>query len=128
MSIKPRLAIACAAAAAATLMVGPAALAAPPRVTFTATCPDPLGTFEVVVLPGDLTPAFAVGTHQVFIPYRITGTITVDGQEPIPFDDFKKAPVPADAITCTFEGTVTEDDVTATITGTALVVQRGAPM
>ncbi|HET6920170.1 MAG TPA: hypothetical protein VFI46_11985 [Jiangellaceae bacterium] len=60
--------------------------------------------------------------------YRITGTITVDGQEPIPFDDFKKAPVPADAITCTFEGTVTEDDVPATITGTAVVVQRGAPM
>ena len=128
MSIKPRLAIACAAAAAATLMVGPGALAAPPRVTFTVTCPDPLGTLEVVTLPGDFAPAFPVGTHQVFIPYRLTGTITVGDQEPVPFDDFKKAPLPADAITCTFEGTFPEDDVTVTITGTALVVQRGAPV
>jgi hypothetical protein len=39
----------------------------------------------------------------------------------------KKAPLPADAITCTFEGTFGEGDFMVTITGTAVVVQRGAP-
>jgi hypothetical protein len=39
----------------------------------------------------------------------------------------KKAPVPADAMTCTFEGSFTEGDVTATISGTAVVVLRGQP-
>jgi hypothetical protein len=119
-------------AAAAALMVGsPAAVAAPtiPGGTLTVTCPD-LGTFEVVTPPtsdnADFTPAFVAATHQVFIPYQLSGTITAGG-ETSTFNDVKKAPLPADAITCTFEGTFGEGDFTVTITGTAVVVQRGAP-
>ncbi len=132
MSIKGRrLAILSgAAAAAATLMVGsPTALAAPTTgVEFAVDCPG-LGDFSVVTPPtdADFTPAFAVGTHQLFIPYHITGTVTVDGDVVEEFDDVKQAPVPADAITCTFEATFTEGDMTATVAGTAVVVQRGAP-
>lgn len=121
------------AAAAAAVMVGsPAAVAAPtiPGGTLTVTCPD-LGTFEVVTPPSgesaSFTPAFVAATHQVFIPYQISGTITATGEEPLTFNDVKKAPVPADAMTCTFEGTFGEGDFMVTITGTAVVIQRGAP-
>jgi hypothetical protein len=120
------------AAAAAALMVGsPAAVAAPtiPGGTLTVTCPD-LGTFEVVAPPtsdnADFPPAFLAATHQLFIPYQLSGTITAGG-ETFTFNDVKKAPLPADAITCTFEGTFGEGDFMVTITGTAVVVQRGAP-
>jgi hypothetical protein len=137
MSIKRRrLPILCStatAAVAASLMVGsPAAVAAPtiPGGTLSVTCPG-LGTFDVVTPPtaenADFTPAFNAATHQVFIPYQLSGTITVSGQEPSTFEDIKNAPVPADAITCTFEGTFGEGDFMVTITGTAVVVQRGAP-
>jgi hypothetical protein len=129
MSIKRRLAIAAAAAVTATLMVGPAALTAPKTgVVFDVICPG-LGAFEVTTPPGNasFTPAFAVDTHQVSIPYRVTGTVTVDGQVVEEFDDVKPAPVPADAITCTFTATFTEGGQTATVSGTALVAQRGAP-
>jgi hypothetical protein len=119
-----------AAAAAATLMIGsPTALAAPTTgAVFAVNCPG-LGDFTVAATPADanFTPVFAVGTHQVFIPYHVTGTVTVDGEVVEEFDDVKPAPVPADAITCTFEATFTEGDFTATVTGTAVVVQRGAP-
>jgi hypothetical protein len=115
------------------MLVGsPAAVAAPtvPGGTLTVTCPG-LGTFDVVTPPtsenADFTPAFVAATHQVFIPYQISGTITVTGEEPFTFNDVKMAPVPADAITCTFEGTFGEGDFMVTITGTAVVVLRGAP-
>jgi hypothetical protein len=119
-----------AAAAAATLMVGsPTALAAPTTgVEFAVNCPG-LGDLTVVGTPGDapFAPVFIPGTHQLFVPYQITGTVTGVPGGPFPIDDIKKAPVPADAITCTFEATFTEDDQTVTLTGTAVVVQRGAP-
>jgi hypothetical protein len=126
-----RLAILCGAiAAAATLMVGsPTALAAPTTGTeFTVNCPG-RDEFTVVTPLADapFTPAFVVGTNQLFIPYRITGVVTATGEEPFEFEDVKPAPVPADAITCTFEATFTEGDVTVMITGTAVVVLRGAP-
>ena len=129
MSIKRRLAIAATAAAAATLMVGPTALAAPKTgVVFDVNCPG-LGAFEVVTPPNDasFTPAFAVDAHQVFIPYRVTGTVTVDGEVVEEFEDVKPAPVPADAITCTFTATFTEGGQTATVAGTVVVVPQGAP-
>jgi uncharacterized Zn-binding protein involved in type VI secretion len=119
-----------AAAAAATLMVGsPTALAAPTTgVEFTVNCPG-LNEAIVVGTPGDapFAPVFIPGTHQLFIPYQITGTITGVPGGPFPIEDIKKAPLPADAIACTFEGTITEGDVTVTLAGTAVVVQRGAP-
>jgi len=121
------------AAVAATLMVGsPAAVAAPtvPGGTLTVTCPG-LGTFDVVTPPtaenAAFTPAFVAATHQVLIPYQISGTITATGQEPFTFEDIKNAPVPADAVTCTFQGTFGEGDFMVMITGTAVVVLRGAP-
>jgi hypothetical protein len=136
MSIKRgRLSILCGtatAAVAAGLMVGtPAAVAAPsiPGGTLSVTCPG-LGTFDVVTPPtsenADFTPAFNAATHQVFVPYQLSGTIT-SGGESFTFQDVKNAPVPAEAITCTFEGTFGEGDFIVTITGTAVVVQRGAP-
>ena len=131
MSLKRRLAIVCGATVAATtLMVGsPTALAAPTTgVEFTVNCPG-LDEFTVVGTPGDapFAPVFIPGTHQLFIPYQLTGTVTVDGQVVEEIDDVKNATVPADAITCTFEATFTEGDVTVTLAGTAVVVQRGAP-
>ena len=119
-----------AAAAAATLMVGsPTALAAPTTgVEFTVNCPG-LNETIVVGTPGDapFAPVFIPGTHQLFIPYQLTGTVTVDGQVVDEIDDVKNAPVPTDAITCIFEATFAEGDVTVTLAGTAVVVQRGAP-
>ena len=135
MSIKRRLPVlgaAVAAAAAVSLVGSPAAVAAPtvPGGTITVTCPG-MGTFDVITGPAadnaSFSPAFVAATHQLFIPYEISGTITVTGEEPFTFDDIKPAPVPADAITCTFEGTFGEGDFMVTITGTAVVVQRGAP-
>lgn len=136
MSIKRgRLPILCgtvATAVAAGLMVGsPAAVAAPtiPGGTLSVTCPG-LGTFDVVTPPtgenADFSPAFSTATHQVFVPYQISGTIT-SSEGSFTFQDVKKAPVPANAMTCSFEGTFGEGDFTVTITGTAVVVQRGAP-
>ena len=136
MSIKrrrlPILLGATTAAVAAALMVGsPAAVAAPtvPGGTLTLTCPG-LVTFDVVTPPtsenADFTPAFVAATHQLFVPYQLSGTITAGG-ETFTFNDVKKAPLPADAITCTFNGTFGEGDFMVTITGTAVVVQRGAP-
>jgi hypothetical protein len=129
MSIKRRLAMAAVAAAAATLMVGPTALAAPKTgITFSVTCPG-LGTFDVVTTPNEaaFSPVFAVDANQVFIPYEVHGTATGFPGGPFTFDDIKPAPVPADAMTCTFEGTFTEDGITITLSGTALVALRGAP-
>ena len=120
------------AAVAAGLMAGsPAAVAAPtiPGGTLSVTCPG-LGTFDVVTPPtgenASFSPAFSTATHQVFVPYDISGTIT-SGGESFPFHDVKKAPVPTNAMTCTFAGTFGEGEFTVTITGTAVVVQRGAP-
>ena len=134
MSIKRRrVPILCAGATAvaAALLVGSPAAAAPtvPGGTLTVTCPD-LGTFDVVTPPtaenASFSPAFTAATHQVFIPYEISGTI-VSSEGTFTFDDVKKAPVPSEAMTCTFEGTFGEGDFMVTITGTAVVVQRGAP-
>lgn len=135
MSIKRRrLSVLCAAATAAVAvsMIGsPAAVAAPlvPGGTLTVTCPD-LGTFDVVTPPtadsSSFSPAFSKATHAVFVPYEVSGTI-VSSEGTFTFDDVKPAPVPSDAMTCTFEGTFGEGDFMVTITGTAVVVQRGAP-
>jgi hypothetical protein len=134
MSIKRRLPILCAAATAATaaLLVGsPAAVAAPtvPGGTLTVTCPG-MAPFEIVTTPSsdaaDFPPAFTAATHAVFVPYQLSGTI-VSSEGTFTFNDVKKAPLPADAITCTFEGTFGEGEFMVTITGTAVVVQRGAP-
>jgi hypothetical protein len=134
MSIKRRLPILCAAAiaAAAVFLVGsPAAVAAPtgPGGTLTVTCPG-MAPFDIVTTPSSdsasFPPAFNAATHQVFIPYHLSGTI-VSSEGTFTFDDAKKAPVPADAMTCTFEGTFGEGEFMVTITGTAVVVQRGAP-
>ena len=136
MSIKRgRLPILCgtvATAVAAGLMVGsPVAVAAPtiPGGTLSVTCPG-LGTFDVVTPPtgenADFSPAFSTATHQVFVPYQISGTIT-SSEGSFTFQDVKKAPVPANAMTCSVEGTFGEGDFPVTITGTAVVVQRGAP-
>ena len=135
MSIKRRrlpILIAAATAAAAVSLVGsPAAVAAPtgPGGILTVSCPG-MAAFDIVTTPSsdsaDFPPAFTAATHQVFIPYHLSGTI-VTSEGTFTFDDAKNAPVPSAAMTCTFEGTFGEGDFMVTITGTAVVVQRGAP-
>jgi hypothetical protein len=90
---------------------------------FSVTCPG-LGAFDVVTPPGNgsFTPAF--GPEGVAIPYRTTGTVTVDGQVVDQFDDVKPAPVPSSALTCTFETTFEDQGAVVTIAGTAVVVPR----
>src|SRR4026209_561315 len=112
MSIKRRrLSMLCAAGSAAasvSLVASPAAAAAPlvPGGTLTVTGPG-LGTFDAVTPPtgqgASFSPAFSAVTDGVFIPYEVSGTI-VTSEGTFTFDDVKKAPVPSDAMTCTFEG------------------------
>jgi len=113
-------------AAATMIVAAPSAGAAPARGNeFTVTCPgeDPF----TVVTPGNgaFTPAFIAETQQLLIPYHVTGDVTVDGEVVESFDDAKNAPVPASAVTCTFEATFTFGDVTATVAGTVVGVLRG---
>lgn len=124
MTKRSVVALAGGVAAASPLLVAPMAGAAPKNgLTFDVTCPG-LGSFQVATPPGNgpLTPAF--GPDRVFIPYRVTGTATVDGQVVEQFDDIKPAPVPASAITCTFTTTFVDQGSTVTIAGTALVTPR----
>jgi hypothetical protein len=61
----------------------------------------------------------------VSLPYRTTGTVTVNGVIVEEFDNVKPAPMPSSAVTCTFEASFEDpggNDVT--IVGTALVVPR----
>ena len=116
----PRALAASATAVGITLAATAVATAAPKNgPVYTFECPG-LGTFEVVDAPGQhpFTPAFA--SHQVFVPYRLTGTTTV-GSEVSEFDVIKPATVPSTAIICSFEGTFGA----VVIAGTALVAVRG---
>jgi hypothetical protein len=92
--------------------------------TFEVTCPGS-APFTVVTPPGNgaFTPAF--GSNQVFIPYDIEGTVTVDGVVVEEFHDVKRAPVPADAISCAFETSFEDGGALVEIAGTAVVVPRG---
>jgi len=113
----------CIALAALTL-AAPTADAAPTKgLTYDVTCPG-LGSFQVATPPGNgaFIPAF--GADRVFVPYRLTGTASIDGQVVNQFDDIKPAPVPSNAIPCTFTTTFVDQGSTVTIAGTALVVPR----
>jgi hypothetical protein len=124
MTKRSVMAMAGGVAVASLLLTAPMADAAPKNgLTFDVTCPG-LGSFEVATPPGNgtFTPAF--GSNRVFIPYRVTGTATVDGQVVDQFDDIKPAPVPSSAITCTFTTTFVDQGSTVTIAGTALVAPR----
>lgn len=126
MTKRRRIAVAGGVAAAAMLLAAPMATAAPKKGNqFSVTCPG-LGTFNVVTPPGNgaFTPAFGPQSP-VSIPYRTTGTVTVNGVVVEEFDNVKPAPVPSSAVTCTFEASFEDpggNDVT--IVGTALVVPR----
>ncbi|HET6834978.1 MAG TPA: hypothetical protein VFH30_13980 [Acidimicrobiales bacterium] len=126
MTKRSRIAVAGGVAAAAMLLAAPMATAAPKKGNqFSVTCPG-LGTFNVVTPPGNgaFTPAFGPQSP-VSIPYRTTGTVTVNGVVVEEFDNVKPAPVPSSAVTCTFEASFEDpggNDVT--IVGTALVVPR----
>jgi hypothetical protein len=111
-------------AVAALVLAAPMADAAPKKgLTFDVTCPG-LGSFQVATPPGNgtFTPAFGAG--RVFITYRVTGTVSVDGQVVEQFDDIKPATVPSSAIQCTFTTTFVDQGSTVTIAGTALVAPR----
>ena len=127
MSARTRLAVAGGAVVAAAMIVAaPSAGAAPASGNvFMVTCPG--ATPFTVVTPGNgaFTPAFIEGTQQLLIPYHVTGEVTVDGDVVDSFDDVKQAPIPATAVTCTFEATFTFGDVTATVAGTVIGVLRG---
>jgi hypothetical protein len=113
-------------AVGAALLLGVTSAGAAPKkgLTFDVTCPG-LGSFEVVTPPGNgaFTPAF--GPNQVFIPYDVEGTVMVDGEVVEEFHDVKPAPVPASAISCSFETSFEDGGMQIEIAGTALVVPRG---
>jgi hypothetical protein len=113
-------------AVAAALLLGVTSADAAPKngLTFDVTCPG-LGSFVVVTPPGNgaFTPAF--GPNQVFIPYDVQGTVMVGGEVVEEFHDVKPAPVPASAISCSFEASFEEGGMQIQIAGTALVVPRG---
>ena len=131
MSSRTRLALAGAAAAAtaaAVVVAAPSAGAAPANnLTFTLTCPAPVGTVTATTPRGNgaFTPAFIVGTQQLLIPYEVTGEVTVGGEVVDAFDDVKMAPAPANAVTCTFMASFTEEGTAVTINGTVVAVLRG---
>jgi hypothetical protein len=124
MTMRRVMAMAGGVVVATLLLAAPTAGAAPKNgLTFDVTCPG-LGSFQVATPPGNgpFTPAF--GADQVFIAYRVTGTVTVGGQVVDQFDDIKPAPVPASAINCTFTTTFEDQGAPVTIAGTALVAPR----
>jgi hypothetical protein len=109
----------------AAMLLGVTSAEAAPKngLTFEVTCPGS-APFTIVTPPGNgaFTPAF--GPNQVFIPYEVEGTVTVDGMVVETFDDIKPAPVPAGAVSCAFETSFEDDGSLISITGTALVVPR----
>ena len=128
-TIRHALAIAGASAAAGVLAAS-SAIAAPVNVpdaeVITANCPG--GQVDIVVAPGNgaFTPGFEVGTHRVFLPYRLVFTVRDAGGNVVANEtEAKPAAVPAGAITCTFTETFTENGQTLTVTGTVTGVIRG---
>jgi len=93
-------------------------------LTFEVTCPG-RGSFEIVTPPGNGAFTPAIGSNQLFIPYDVQGTVTVDGAVVDEFHDVKPAPVPPSAIACTFEASFADGDAQVVIVGTAVVVPRG---
>lgn len=124
------IAVAAGAVTVAVVATPMAASAAPANGnTIHVSCQAPIGSTDVTTPPGNgsFTPAFIAGTHELLIPYSITGTFTPAGGTPVPFSDVKKAPVPANAIKCTFSETFSEGGSSATVTGTVVAVPRGKP-
>ncbi|CAN5351461.1 hypothetical protein BH23ACT3_BH23ACT3_19040 [soil metagenome] len=71
------------------------AAAAPTGAEFKITCgDDPADEFTVTMGPGQgvWTPAFVVGTNQRVIPFAISGTFVVDGDNDIDVNESKNAP------------------------------------
>ena len=126
MTKRSRIAVAGGVAAAAMLLAAPMATAAPKKGNqFLVTCPG-LAPFNVVTPPGNgaFTPAFGPQSP-VSIPYRTTGTVTVNGDVVEIFDNVKPASVPSSAVTCTFEASFVDPGGNeVAIVGTATVVAR----
>ena len=110
----------------AVMLLGVTSVEAAPKngLTFEVTCPGS-APFTIVTPPGNgaFTPAF--GPNQVFIPYDVEGTVTIDGVVVDEFHDVKRAPVPAGAVSCAFETSFDDGGSLVEIVGTALVVPRG---
>ena len=110
----------------AAMMLGVTSVDAAPKkgLTFTVSCPG-RPPFQAVLPPGNgaFTPAFA--PDGVFIVYRVTGSVTVDGTVVETFDDIKAAPVPDGAATCTFTTTFLDNGAQVVIAGVAQGVTRG---
>jgi hypothetical protein len=132
MNTTRRLVAALAGSVTVAILAATPALAAPVNAPGVIRIPGTCADGEVVIVPppsnGSWTPGFIEGTHQLVIPYEFTfvvrdssGTIVDTTTET------KPAPVPADAITCTFSQTVIEDGETFTVEGTVIAVVRGAP-
>ena len=133
MIVVRRLAVALACLATSAVALAPAAVAAPVKPAMgeriVLTCPS--GQVAIVTAPGngDFTAGFIVGTHQVLVPYHFTFTVTGANGQVIESETATKgrAPIPSDAIVCTFRETFTEGGQTFTFTGTVTAVVRGKP-
>lgn len=108
------------------------ALAAPVKAPgaqeFTVTCDG--RDVDVVVPPNDrpFKPGFTVGTHELFVPFSVSFTIT-DDEGTVVFTETaaKKKPVPDDAVTCSLTDTFVENGETLTFSLTAVGKFVGKP-
>lgn len=131
-----RIATVAAAGTIVALLGTPAAIAAPvanhsPHSggVFVVMCP--FGDVSIVSPPNeaDFTPGFDVDSHRLAIPYRFTFTAT-DASGTVVFDEAlaKKAPLPPDAVTCTFGNQFTDESgQVLTFQATVVLVVRGKP-
>lgn len=114
-------------ALAAFLLSAQSVIAAPaPFESYRATCP---GYDETrITAPGDgvFAPAFIEDTNQLLIPYFVSYSVVGDGT--VTTSHFEKAaPLPNDAITCTFSFRFRVGDELMTMTGEVTGVVRGQP-
>jgi hypothetical protein len=121
--------------AASAMVVAAAALVAAPAFAapvhwpkfqqVTLTCP---GRTAAVVTPGNghFTPGFVVGTGQLLIPYRFVYTITGGGGT-FTVTREKQAPLPSDAVACTFDQNITQDGTAYTVAAVVTAEIRGRP-
>ncbi len=122
------LAAAAAAGTVAVALVAAPAQAAPKGPdTITLICGGDVGTIQITTNSGHgaFTPGFIVGTHQVFIPYRLHIVGRFDGQVVFRANESKHAPINATATSCRVRAAFHQNGHTFTLRGTVTGVIRG---
>jgi len=112
---------------AAVLLPMQSVLADPaPFESYRATCPGYGDTRITFPGEGGFAPAFIEDTNQLLIPYVASYSLVGDGTVTTGHSE-KSAPLPTDAITCTFSFRFRVGDALFTLTGEVTGVVRGQP-